>query len=383
MCTCFLKVVLPLVFKYRQDVIEGIICTLLKENKITYTGLYNHVTKILASALSYRDFERHINRMLQEKRLHKDDSGRKGAKVFFSLTESAIKGHQLEVLGINEKSSKRRILYQLIFLRETHGLDYIIDEQDLDFFLSHIPASRNDLVIDSEDDDEEIGTFTYYKPIRGIKILRRSFLRRSSKESKYKKRETYYDIILPGVSVRDVINPNLGRRRTFTLPFDHINFTEEEVRDGIHKLQNAKLIRPVLYINDEERYSLVDNEFRRLLDNLYSVHSEKLSLMKLKWMCEGSTIEEYKQMEFMYGKKKTHEIMNYSYRIRQGIRNEIKENKSLVQQVQRWQSDYKLQMTKISEEILKIKGKYFNSLSHYGFSQDFVEYLLFEKIMQS
>jgi hypothetical protein len=110
-------------------------------------------------------------------------------------------------------------------------------------------------MLDSVDDDEEIGTFTYYKPIMGIKILRRSFLRRSSKESKYKKRETYYDIILPGVSVRDVINPNLGRRRTFTLPFDHINFTEEEVRDGIHKLQNAKLIRPVLYINEEERYS--------------------------------------------------------------------------------------------------------------------------------
>jgi hypothetical protein len=175
----------------------------------------------------------------------------------------------------------------------------------------------------------------------------------------------------------------LGRRRTFPLPFDHISFTKQEVRDGIHKLQNAKLIRPVLYINDDERYSLVNNEFRRLLDYLYSLHSEKLGLMQLKWMCEGSTIEEYKQMEFMYGKKKTHEIMNYSYRIRQGIRNEIKENKSLVKQVQRWQSDYKLQMTKISEEILKIKGKYFNSLSHYGFSQDFVEYLLFEKIMQS
>jgi hypothetical protein len=367
-----------LVFKYRQDIIEGIICTLLKENKLTYTGLYEHVTKILGSALSYRDFERHINRMLREIRLHKEDSGKKGAKVFFSLTESAIKGYQLEVLEINEKSSKQRILYQLIFLRETHGLDYIIDEQDLDFFLSNIPASRNDLVIDSEDGDEEIGTFTYYKPIKGITILRRS-----SKDSKYDKAETYYDIRLPGVSVRDVINPNLGRRRTFPLPFDHINFTEEEVRDGIHKLQNAGLIRPVLYINDEERYTVVNNEFRQLLDSLYSIHSEKLSLMKLKWMYEGSTIEEYKQIEFMYGKRKVHKIMNYSYEIRQGIRKEIKENKGLVQQVQRWQSDYNLRMAKISEEILKIKGKYSNTLSHYGFSRDFVENLLFEKIMQS
>ena len=74
--------------------------------------------------------------------------------------------------------------------------------------------------------------------------------------------------------------------------------------------------------------------------------------------------------------------MNYCYQIRLGIRKEIKEDKGLVQQIQRWQSDYKLQMAKISEEVMKIKGKYSNTLSHYGFSQDFVENLLFEKIMQ-
>jgi hypothetical protein len=378
MCNYFLKVVLPLVFKYRQDIIEGIICTLLKQNKLTYTGLYDHVTKILGSALSYRDFERHINIMLQENRLHKDDSGRKGAKVFFSLTESGIKGYQLEVLGVNEKTTKQRILYQLIFLREIYGLDYSIYEQDLDFFLSNIPASRKDLVIDSEVKLEGISTNTFYKPIKGVSIWRVSL-----KENKYNKAETYYNIKLPGVSIRDLINPNSKRIISFPLPFDHIRFTEEEVRDGIYKLQNAKLIRPVIYINDEERYGLVNNEFRELLDRLYIIHREKLGLMQHKWMYERCAIEEYKQMEFIYGKKKAHEIMNYSYQIRQGIRKEIKENKRLVQQVQRWQSDYNLRMAKVSEEIRKIKGKYYNTLSRYGFNQDFVENLLFEKIMQS
>lgn len=179
------------------------------------------------------------------------------------------------------------------------------------------------------------------------------------------------------------MNPNLGRRRTSPLPFDHINFTEEEVRDGIYKLQNAKLIRPVMYINDEERYTLVNNEFREVLDSLYIIHTEKLGLMQLKWMYEPSTIEEFKQMEFIYGKKKAHEIRNYSYQIRQGIIKEVTENKSTVQQVQQLQSDYKLRMAKISGEIQKIKGKYSNTLSHYGFNQDFVENLLFEKIVQS
>jgi hypothetical protein len=376
MCTYFLKVVLPLV--QSQDIIEAIINTLLKENELTYGRLYDRVTEIVGRTLSHRDFVSNISKLLQENRLHNTGSRKKGVKVFYSLTESAIKGHQLEVLGINEKTTKRRILYKLIFLRETHGLDYSIYEKDLDFFLSHIPASRKDLVIESEDELEGISTNTYYKPIKGVSIFRVSL-----KENKYNKAETYYNISLPGVSVRDVINPNLGRRRTFPLPFDHINFTEEEVRDGINKLQNVKLIRPVIYINDEERYTVVNNEFSELLDSLYGIHSEKLGLIKLKWMYERSTIEEYKQMEFIYGKKKAHEIMNYSYQIRKGIKEEVKENKTLVQQVQQWQSDYNSRMAKISDKIQRIKVKYSNTLLHYGFNQDFVENLLFEKIMQS
>jgi hypothetical protein len=117
----------------------------------------------------------------------------------------------------------------------------------------------------------------------------------------------------------------LGRRRTFPLPFDHISFTKQEVRDGIHKLQNAKLIRPVLYINDDERYSLVNNEFRQLLDSLYIIHIEIMGLIQHRRMYERSTKEEYKQIELIYGKKKAHKIFLYSYEIRQGNGKEIKE----------------------------------------------------------
>jgi hypothetical protein len=53
-------------------------------------------------ALSYRVFEIHIKKMRQENRLHKDDPGKKGAKV---LTESAKKGCQLELLGVNDQTT--------------------------------------------------------------------------------------------------------------------------------------------------------------------------------------------------------------------------------------------------------------------------------------
>lgn len=375
-----MKVVLPLSLKYKHDILEAITNALLKENKLTYGDLYDIVTKILGRTLSYRDFEIHINKMRQENRLHKDDPGKKGAKVFFSLTESAKKGCQLEVLGVNDETTKRTILYHLVFLREIYGLDYRIYEQDLDFFLSHIPASRNDLVIESEDeDDDEIVTFTYYKPIKGISICRISL-----RENEYSKADTYYDIKLPGVSIRDVINPNLGRRKSFPLPFDHINFTEQEVRDGICKLQNAKLINPVMYINDEERYSLTSNECREVLDRLHAIHKGKLGLLQSKWMRERCTNEEYKQLEFIYGKKKAYEIINHSHQMRKAVKEDIKRNKRLVQQVQRRQSDFMYPwMTKISDETQKIKEKYINTLSHYGFNEDVINALLFEKNIQS
>jgi hypothetical protein len=103
----------------------------------------------------------------------------------------------------------------------------------------------------------------------------------------------------------------------------------------IYKLLNARLIRLIMYINNEERYTVVNNEFRELLDSLYIIHREKMALIQHRWMHERSTIEECKQIELIYGKKKAHEIINYSCQIRQGIRKEITEDKRLVQQVQR------------------------------------------------
>jgi ferritin-like protein len=58
-----------------------------------------------------------------------------------------------------------------------------------------------------------------------------------------------------------------------------------------------------------------------------------MGLMQLKWMYERCTIKEYKQMEFIYGKKKAHRIIDFSYQIGKGIKEEIKEKKRLVQQV--------------------------------------------------
>ena len=88
-------------------------------------------------------------------------------------------------------------------------------------------------------------------------------------KGKHDKAGNTYNIKLPGVSIRDFLNPNSNRHLSFHLPFDHIGFTQEDVEDGIEILQKVNLIRPIMNINDETRYSLVNNQLRDLFDKIY------------------------------------------------------------------------------------------------------------------
>lgn len=370
-----MKVVLPLAFKYRQDIFDSVTTILLKEDRLNYSRLYSGVKQVLRRSLSNRDFSAHLEKMLKENTLHKEDPGKRGTPVVYSLTENAKRKYQLKILGIDEKSEKRRILYQLLSLFELFGSEYNITDEELDEFLSYIPASRKDLEIDTIADPEIYGVpiLTCYKPVMGVDIMCVSF-----KESKYHKAETVYNIKLPGVSIRDFINPNSNRHLSFPLPFDHVNFTQEEVEDGIDGLQKVNLIRPIMYINGETRYSLVNNQLRDLLDKLYYLHGRKLTLMQSKCRYEKPTDDERNQIEFIYGKRKANKIINECYLERQAR----KKNREHFIRVPEERTRYESEMNKINKYILKLKDKYCNTLSDYGFNEDFFKNLPFERILQ-
>lgn len=372
-----MKVVLPLPFKYRKDIFDSVTTILLKEDRLNYSRLYSGVKQVLHRSLSNRDFSAHLEKMSKENTLHKEDPGKRGTPVVYSLTENAKRKYQLKILGIDEKSEKRKILYQLLFLFELFGSDYNITDEQLDEFLSYIPASRKDLEIDDIVDPETYGVpiLTCYKPVMGVDIIRISF-----NESKYHKAETVYNVKLPGVSIRDFVNPNSNRHLSFPLPFDHVNYTHEEVEDGIDGLQKVNLIRPIMNINGEIRYSLVNNQLRNLLDKLYNIHIHKLTMMQSKWRYEKPIDDERKQIEFIYGKNKANKIINECYLERQA-RKKNREH-SVSAQVQEERTRYESEMNKINKYILKLKNKYCNTLSDYGFNEDFFKNLHFEKILQ-
>jgi hypothetical protein len=310
--------------------------------------------------------------MSKENRLHKEDSGKRGTQVIYSLTQKARKEYQLRILGIDKKAEKRRILYQKLFLFELYGSDYEVIEEDLDEFLSYIPASRKDLVIDEVIDTETKGgaILTFYKPIMGVDIVCIV-----STKGEHDKAGNTYNIKLPGVSIRDFVNPNSNRHLSFPLPFDHVNFTEEDAEDGMDALQRVNLIRPVMNINGEIRYSLVNNQLRDLLDKLYFIHSRKLTLMQYKWRYEKPTNDERNQIEYIYGKRKANKIINECYLERQAR----KKNREHLIPVQEERTRYESEINKIDKDILKLKDKHCNILSDYGFELDFVKIFLLKE----
>ena len=363
-------------FIYKTDIFDAVISTLLKENKLNYSRLYDKVIQVLGRALSNRDFSMHLEKMSKENTLHKEDPGKRGSKVSYSLTENAKKENRLKILGIDENAEKRRILYQLLFLFELYGSDYEITEQDLDEFLSYIPASRKDMVVDYIGDVKMKGVavLTFYKPVMGVEIMCIG-----STKGKHDKAGNIYNIKLPGVSIRDFLNPNSNRHLSFSLPFDYINFTRKDVIDGIDVLQKANLIRPIMNINGETRYSLVNNQLRDLFDKIYCIHVRRLSFLEGKWSnYEKPTDDERKQIEFVYGKRKADKIINACY-FRKQVR---KKNQDRFLPVQHERNSYETGMNKINNDIQKLKEKYGNILSNYGFNEDFIESVSFMKNIQ-
>ena len=97
--------------------------------------------------------------------------------------------------------------------------------------------------------------------------------------------------------------------------------------------------------------------------------------MQDKWRYEKPTDDERNQIEFIYGKRKANEIINKCYLERQ----DRKENREYFIPVQEERIRYESEINKIDKDILKLKDKYCNTISDYGFDQDFVKIFLLKE----
>ena len=106
-------------YKYQQenipDTIAQAILEIEKQNGMNGTyhnNIHRKVEDLLDHQMSDRQFVKYLNEMTEEKLLErKDPTGKRGSKVYYSLTDKAKIKHSLKILGTEEKILK---LYKIV-----------------------------------------------------------------------------------------------------------------------------------------------------------------------------------------------------------------------------------------------------------------------------
>ena len=202
-------VVLPLGFKYTQDIFDAILIPYFKNQSgqknnsdgPSWTDLYESVKQSLGRKLSPRDFCSHIENMIKDGIFFKNDSGKRGTRVSISLTKNAKKLHNLGILGQSRQEVNNKKILQLLIFFHLIKPPKLISVNTLDKILSSLSLSRKDLAryLESHFHLLDTGyTETNYKPIKDYKF-------RIVEVYDKKKKTTHYYCKRISFSIEDII----------------------------------------------------------------------------------------------------------------------------------------------------------------------------------
>ena len=281
---------------FNKDIkkIEKIEKTKYYENySLSYSDLYYRVWKEkLDRKLSKRDFSYHLGRMVHEGLLHKEriqknlvNSNYKIPPEYYSLTKKAKQEKQLAVLGVDEKTLRRRKLFQLIFFLEISKPTYeILSEKKFDNLLNEIGITREELHVEQTNKNPD-RIMTWFDPIgaqNNILVL---------KEEYPKKNHIIYRYRLPGFSLTDILKKRKVDKKTLVvtssrLVFDYLDLSRKEVEEAIESLLKVELIKPVMLFRGKTRYFIPDvpNEgFRETIEKCWVIHGDVTSILSYIW----------------------------------------------------------------------------------------------------
>jgi DNA-binding PadR family transcriptional regulator len=130
----------PLEYKYKQDNIPGAIAKAISEGqnergRMYYRQILSRVEQLLHHSLSDRQLTKYLSKMVNEELLNRHDpTGKRGSKVYFSLTEKGQKKYGLKILGTNIEAQRRKRLYCLLFFFEVYKRTPLLTEKQLSRF---------------------------------------------------------------------------------------------------------------------------------------------------------------------------------------------------------------------------------------------------------
>jgi hypothetical protein len=332
-------VVLPLGFKYKQDIFHAVITACLENQSgqnnnsddPSWTGLFESVKQSLGRKLSPRDFRSHVENMTNDGMLFKNDSGKRGTRISISLTEKAKKLNNLGILGQSKQEESNKKILQLLIFFHLVKPPKLISATTLDKILSSLSLSQRDLGRHLESHFHHLDTRyteTNYKPIKDYKFRIVEVYDKGRKTTRYFCKRISF-------SIEDILKYTKKYKKvaidnTRVFPFiKQIKFpkiTEGEIKKGFDILRRENIIRPTQNIFDESgkqvAFLISDDDLRDLINQIWRMRNLELERLhkKLTYL-EGPTKEEKEWLELTYGSNQASIIIHGTSHVRNEMRN--------------------------------------------------------------
>jgi hypothetical protein len=362
---------------------QSIVSILQRENTCSYNELYRYVCK-KHRKVARESFNFHIKKLQDEKAIQKNDSGARGKKVYYFLTEEAKQKQRLQILehlakkdkkvfDNKTKESKRKKLYLLLlFLESMMKPRFLPTEDDLSKFLSMIGTSRKHLTVKEKnyyENDRRI--VTRFEPISGIELFKHE---KPNEPNEKGDTLVHYVCRLPGVSM-----PELLHYRDDVSLLEHLDFTKEEAQEAFLALEKEGLIKPITTYEGELRYGVVDLSLGELTTDCMLVCNHIRNKIIFVWTCvRRPNYNEIKWLESFSGRRFTEEARMESYNERH-LSSRRKGN-----QAYRRKAKYimKEMEREIGEEIEELKQYYAAIFKKYSFPSNELIEMIYPEVLR-
>ena len=336
-------------YKYKQDNIPSAIARAIFDNKskqnrndrMYYREIKSSVEQLLLHPLSDRQLVRNLSTMVDKKLLDRDDpTGRRGSKVYFSLTEKGTREYGLKILGIDEEVQRRKRLYNLIIFFEAYKRSPLITEEQLYQFLNVIVRTLDDFKIREIGMPYHIPGAIHRRSIDGIDVLS---IPKYDRRTKVKK--AWYYIVVPGFSVEEFIKYHeLLKRGEEPRPFNssptiipfvvHTSYTKNEVEEAISLIKESGLIQQIDPVfSGEIRYDIVGEFLKRLVYCIWCVRMLDYHLLTIQ-LFRSKPIDQFKKyLRIYFGEKGVDMLVAQAHHARKLYKNKNQEQEEVIMQL--------------------------------------------------
>src|SRR5215831_7620337 len=366
-----------LYMKTDERIDTWIIRALTEKATLHYMGLLEYTRKSYRH-ISLDTFNSHIKKMLLEGYIGKDDTGERGKKVYYFLTEKTKQMERLKILNFkskkeiaelnNQSKEERRVsAYIVIFFLALRYYYLLKTEEELKNFLSEAGVSLNDLILYSKPKPLERNG----KPYERTGWETRSDIIIIKYEELTPNKNIFYEYSLPGQSPKEV---SLESERILA----HANITQVEIEDAFKIAQREGILKIGMRFRNESRYEIADKSLVDFIDYCWGLFRLILKKLQIVWRTiRGPNDQEIKWLELIKGRKGADAIRMQAYHQRHSL-NKSKRKQLVV--------SAKKKITYLEEEIqesiMNLVEWHTNTINKYRFPTERILEIVAPKVLQ-